>query len=380
MTALIIDRVSASLQATDPDIRAWASGRRVFVSSLITDMPDERAAARSAIERIGATPVMFEDDLGAQDVPADRAYLAGVRSSDVYVGLWGERYGVRMSDGYSATHAEFTEAERCGLRLCLFVTGEGTANMDGAQRDLIASARNSYTTSNWTNPVDLKERVSRRLRDIAAAELAPWVRVGRTVFRATQIEHDGEAIVVSADVRSNAVHAELERLRDQRSGDVAFAAPHLARRVQVASLLSRTVSSATHHITLTLTVQDRRGTSLRYSMNGMSADEMARDTLSEGLFGRSSTPRERHFLQTPVDPLEPIRGLGLDDAIVRPVARLLVTEHLLTTEAASTVDAFVLGPERRGRRRLSVTWTPPNPYSNTPDPSPLVVDGSVTNI
>jgi len=141
MTApLIIDQVSASLQVTDADLRAWASGRRVFVSSLITDMPEERAAVRSAIVSVGATPVMFEDDLGAQDVPADRAYLAGVHSSEVYIGLWGERYGVRMSDGYSATHAEFLEAERYGLRLCLFVHDKGTGEMDGGQRDLIAQS------------------------------------------------------------------------------------------------------------------------------------------------------------------------------------------------------------------------------------------------
>jgi len=81
-----------------------------LVSSLITDMPEERAAAREAIEGVGATPVMFED-LGAQNVSAAEAYLSGVRSSDVYVGMWGPRNGVRMPDGYSATQPR---ANRCG--------------------------------------------------------------------------------------------------------------------------------------------------------------------------------------------------------------------------------------------------------------------------
>jgi hypothetical protein len=155
----------------------------VFVSSLITDMPEERAAVRAAIESVGATPVMFED-LGAQDISADQAYLSGVRSSEVYVGLWGTRYGVRMSDGYSATHAEFLEAERNGLRLCVFVYGEPGGEMDGSQRDLIQGTRNLYTTSPWTDPADLGRRVRQRLEELAAEELAPWVRVGRTLFRA----------------------------------------------------------------------------------------------------------------------------------------------------------------------------------------------------
>lgn len=120
---LLIDQRSASQGASGGDIKAWANGQRVFVSSLITDMPEERAAVRSAIESVGATPVMFED-LGAQDISAEQSYLSGVRNSEVYIGMWGPRYGVRMPDGYSATHAEFIEAEQNGLRLCLFVHDE----------------------------------------------------------------------------------------------------------------------------------------------------------------------------------------------------------------------------------------------------------------
>ena len=43
-TTLLVDQRSASLAASEVDVRVWASGRRVFVSSLITDMPGERSA------------------------------------------------------------------------------------------------------------------------------------------------------------------------------------------------------------------------------------------------------------------------------------------------------------------------------------------------
>lgn len=379
MTApLIIDQVSASLQPPQADLSAWASGRRVFVSSLISDMVEERAAVRAAINDFGAMPVMFEDDLGGQDVPAEQAYLAGVRSSEIYVGLWGNRYGVRMPDGYSATEAEFHEAEKQGLRLCLFVHGEDSSEMDGPQRDLIASARNSYTTSPWTDVTDLAERVRRRLREIAAQELAPWVKVGRSLFRARQIDNDGHTITVIADVRSNQVQAELRRLNENRAGDLPFAAPHIATRVQVTGMTSTTVSAATHSIRLTLTVQENRGAGMRFSMNGMSADDLARQSLEAGLFGAPMP--DTHFLSGPADPLEPIRGRGFEDMIVRPVAQLLITEHLLTNTDADTVDAFALSPARQGRRRLRVTWTPRNPYANRPDPEPIAIDGYVTGI
>ncbi|MBB1022901.1 MULTISPECIES: DUF4062 domain-containing protein [unclassified Dietzia] len=360
-------------------MRAWASKRRVFVSSLITDMPDERAAARAAIVPVGATAVMFED-LGAQDISAEQAYLSGVRSSEVYVGIWGSRYGVRMSDGYSATHAEYLEAERDGLRLCLFVHGETGGEMDGAQRDLIQGARNLYTTSPWSDPEDLCRRARRRLEELAAEELAPWVRVGRNLFRAREITNDGKTISLTAAVRSDAVHSELARLRDNRTGGVPFASSHTALPVQIVELSTRTVSTIGHEERLTLAAQDQRSSNMRVSINGISADEVGQRALSDGLFGTSLLGHQKGWMARPIDPLAPLRGLGLDDSVLRPVARPLFAERLITEQAASRIDSFALGPSHQGVRRLRATWTPPHVYVNEPDPGPVSIDGTVTGL
>ncbi|WP_336028595.1 DUF4062 domain-containing protein [Geodermatophilus sp. FMUSA9-8] len=377
--SLLLDQRSASQAASDEDVRAWASGRRVFVSSLITDMPDERAAVRAAIEAVGATAVMFED-LGAQDISAEQAYLSGVRSSEVYVGMWGPRYGVRMPDGYSATHAEFLEAERSGLRLCLFVHGETAGEMDGSQRDLIQSARNLYTTSPWSGPADLGRRVRRRLEELAAEELAPWVRVGRTLFRAREIVNDGRTISLTAAVRSDALHAELVRLRDNRAGGVPFASPHTALPVQIAELSTRTVSTIGHEERLIMVVQQQRASNMRASINGVSADEVVRRALSDGLFGTSTIGQQMGWLARPIDPLAQLRGLGLDDNVLRPVARVLFSERLLTEQAASRIDSFSLGPSHQGARRLRAIWTPPQVYVNKPDPASVSIDGTVLGL
>lgn len=374
--SLLIDQRSASFNAPDHDVRPWASGRRVFVSSLITDMPQERAAARAAIEAVGAAPVVFEE-LGPQDVSAERAYLAGVRSSEVYVGMWGPRYGVRMPDGYSATHAEFLEAERNGLRLCLFVHGEPSSDMDGPQRDLIQGARNLYTTSPWSDPTDLGRRIRQRLEQLAAEELAPWVRVGRAVFRAREINNDGRRIRITADLRSDAVHAELVRLRDQRASAVPWASPNDARAVQVAELSTRTTSTVGYQEHLVLSGQERRTSNTRMALNGMSADEVTRRALSDGLFNTSLLDEQARWMARPIDPFAPLRELALDDSVLRPVARLLFAERLLTDEVASRIDTFALGPSHQGTRRLRATWTPPRVYANERDPMPLSIDGPV---
>jgi hypothetical protein len=347
------------------------------VSSLITDMPTERSAARRAIEAVGARPVLFED-LGAQDIPAEQAYLSGVRTSEIYVGLWGARYGVRMADGYSATHAEFLEAERHGLRLCLFVDSYSTGEMDGPQRDLIASARNLYTTSPWSDPQDLETRLRRRLEDLATEDLTPWVRVGRAIFRAHEIENDGRQISISASVHSGSVHAELVRLREQRAGSVPFASPGDARSVRVSDVTTRTVSTARHDEQIVLTPDGYQSSSMRTSINNVSADEVTRRALSDGLFDTSLLGGASWT--TPADPLMPLRGLSLDDSLLRPVARLLLTEYLLRDGMASTVDAFALGPSHQGVRRLRATWTPRQQYTNLPEPAPLTIDGSVTGL
>ncbi|MBA3021738.1 DUF4062 domain-containing protein [Propionicimonas sp.] len=377
--SLLVDQRSASLAASEADVRMWATGRRVFVSSLITDMPGERSAVRAAIEAVGATPVMFED-LGAQDVSAEQAYLSGVRSSEVYVGMWGPRYGVRMGDGYSATHAEFLEAERDGLRLCLFVHGDKSGEMDGPQRDLIRSARSLYTTGSWRDVTDLGQQVRRRLEGLAAEELAPWVRVGRTLFRAREITDDGRTITIDAVVRSDAVHSELVRLRDQRSSGVAFASPSDAQAVQIAALSTRIVSTVGHEEHLTLVVQGQRGSNMRAAINGVAADEVTRRALSDGLFGTSMLGQQMAWLARPIDPLAALRGLALDDSILRPAARLLFGERLVFEQIASRIDSFNLGPSHQGMRRLRATWTPPQLYTNEPDLDPLSIDGTVTGL
>ncbi|MGA0567548.1 DUF4062 domain-containing protein [Rathayibacter sp. KR2-224] len=64
---------------------------RVFVSSTLRELESERRAARSAIERLRLAPVMFE--LGARPHPPRSLYRAYLEQSDVFVGLYWERYG-----------------------------------------------------------------------------------------------------------------------------------------------------------------------------------------------------------------------------------------------------------------------------------------------
>jgi hypothetical protein len=64
---------------------------RVFVSSALAELAAERHAVSRAIAALRLTPVMFE--LGARPHPPRELYRAYLDQSDVFVGLYWQRYG-----------------------------------------------------------------------------------------------------------------------------------------------------------------------------------------------------------------------------------------------------------------------------------------------
>ncbi len=81
----------ASVTAASPVIRTPDQRLRVFVSSTLDELASERAAAREAIGQLRLTPVLFES--GARPYPPRELYRAYLAQSDIFVGLYWQRYG-----------------------------------------------------------------------------------------------------------------------------------------------------------------------------------------------------------------------------------------------------------------------------------------------
>jgi predicted ATPase len=64
---------------------------RVFVSSTLGELAEERALVREAISRLSLTPVMFE--LGARPHPPRDLYRSYLAQSHIFLGIYWERYG-----------------------------------------------------------------------------------------------------------------------------------------------------------------------------------------------------------------------------------------------------------------------------------------------
>jgi predicted ATPase len=82
---------------------------RVFVSSTLDELAAERRAVREAIESLRLTPVVFEQ--GARPHPPRALYRAYLEQSDVFIGLYWERYGwIAPGENVSGLEDEYTLA------------------------------------------------------------------------------------------------------------------------------------------------------------------------------------------------------------------------------------------------------------------------------
>lgn len=73
------------------NIRTPDQRLRVFVSSTLDELGPERRAAREAIAALRLTPVFFE--AGARPYPPRELYRAYLSQSDIFIGIYWQRYG-----------------------------------------------------------------------------------------------------------------------------------------------------------------------------------------------------------------------------------------------------------------------------------------------
>jgi predicted ATPase len=93
---------------------------RVFVSSTLGELANERRAVSRAISALRLTPVMFE--LGARPHPPQDVYRAYLAQSDVFIGLYWQRYGL-VTPGMEISGLEDELELGRGMPRLLYVKG-----------------------------------------------------------------------------------------------------------------------------------------------------------------------------------------------------------------------------------------------------------------
>jgi hypothetical protein len=252
-------------------------------------------------------------------------------------------------------------------------------DLDGAQGDLVPDREGPLSRSSCSSVQHLVSRVRARLGEIAAEDLAPWVKLDRVVSRADRVTDHGSRIRVEATVRDPMVAEALLGLRpDQwrRRGPVAFT-DHTTSRQMLVESVSTTMtvrSSQGFVLELAAETQPTTPTAMRMAVNGLEADELVERGLRHRLLGEP-LPAQLHqmgFLAPSVS-LDPIHHLPPE--VAGSVAQLLLVEGLVGQGHATRV-AVRLGPGRRGPRRVRVAWQPPTWGHPT---APRVIEGNLAD-
>jgi predicted ATPase len=164
--------------ASHTTIRTPDQRIRVFVSSTLRELADERRAVRSAIEQLQLAPVMFE--LGARPHAPRELYRSYLAQSDVFLGIYGESYGwVADGEAVSGLEDEYNLAPAAMPKLIYIKSG--TAR-DERLRALIERI-NADDTAAYL-PFDTAEQLEARVADDLATLLAERFDQSRGVLPA----------------------------------------------------------------------------------------------------------------------------------------------------------------------------------------------------
>jgi hypothetical protein len=270
---VIIDPTAAARRPDADRAREWLAEQHVFISSAMGDTAAERRAVAAAVEAEGARPVWFEE-LG-RDANPEEAYLAGVDMSTIYVGVLNEQYGRLLTTGFSATEAEYLRARERGKRIAVYTTMDAPSR-EGHLNRFIERVRTFVTTESYRDIPDLDHRVRRRLHELAAEALSPWVKLGDYVFRADLIADHGETVTITAGLSDEIAHA-FEAMRDQQWGRPRLKLIYGTRVVEgEVGAFRRTVRAAgSDEVEVELTrVQPPQVEVMRAGTSGLSADEL----------------------------------------------------------------------------------------------------------
>jgi predicted ATPase len=143
---------------THPVIRTPDQRIRVFVSSTLRELADERRVVRGAVERMRLAPVMFE--LGARPHPPRELYRSYLAQSDVFIGIYGASYGwVAPDEDVSGLEDEYNLAPK-GMPKLIYI--KASATRDQRLTELIERIQADDTAAylHFESPDDLEDQVA----------------------------------------------------------------------------------------------------------------------------------------------------------------------------------------------------------------------------
>ena len=152
----ILNHTNRPVIIRTPDYRL-----RVFVSSSLKELVEEREAVRQAILELHLTPVMFES--GARPHPADELYRAYLSQSHIFLGIYWQSYGW-IAPGFQVSGLE-DEYNLSADKPRLIYIKDPASNREPALAGMLDKIRNENTSSykHFSTPEELRAQVANDL-------------------------------------------------------------------------------------------------------------------------------------------------------------------------------------------------------------------------
>ena len=186
--------MNEKLQA-DAVIRTPDQRLRIFVSSTLAELADERRAVSRAITTLRLTPVMFE--LGARPHPPQELYRAYLGQSDIFIGLYWQSYGqIGAGMQLSGLEEEFELSQ--ALPRLLYVKTPAP-NRDARLTNLLSRIKQEASYRTFRTPSELSQLVRDDLATLLSerfATLRPQVPDAGSVAPPSRTSHTSRFLPV----------------------------------------------------------------------------------------------------------------------------------------------------------------------------------------
>ena len=154
---------------------------RIFVSSVQREFAKERKALADMIRKDLLLGTFFDvflfERAAAQNRSAQGVYLAEVRDSDIYLGLFGDEYGSEDADGVSPTEREYDLATELGKYRIAFVK-RAASKRSPKERAFVAKVERDVTRKSFSSAASLRKAVYEALfaflKDRNAVNVRPF--------------------------------------------------------------------------------------------------------------------------------------------------------------------------------------------------------------
>ena len=143
---------------------------KIFVSSTIKDLHNEREAALRAVNDVPAIPLMSEKTFNAMDKNSLDVCLSKVHEANIYILLLGGKYGFEYEDK-SITEWEFETAKL--LKIPILVFNLPYFKKNKKQKEFTSRVGNFKDGRFWVEPTDvfdLQKKITDSIREIIKEE------------------------------------------------------------------------------------------------------------------------------------------------------------------------------------------------------------------